>query len=62
MKKIHMAILDGIDFCRRSGPCGNQSRVFFNLPFAGGYFFEGNEGLKDSYLIGIRAGYHLRNR
>jgi len=54
-----MAILDGIDFCRRSGPCGNQSRVFFNLPFAGGYFFEGNEGLKDSYLIGIRAGYHF---
>ena len=28
-------------------------------PFAGGYFFEGNENLKDSVVYGLRAGYNF---
>jgi outer membrane beta-barrel protein len=32
---------------------------FSVTPFAGGYFFEGNQNTKDSYTIGLRAGYNL---
>jgi OOP family OmpA-OmpF porin len=32
---------------------------FSVTPFAGGYFFEGNQNIKDSYTIGLRAGYNL---
>jgi outer membrane beta-barrel protein len=32
---------------------------FSVTPFAGGYVFEGNEGLKDTYTAGFRAGYNF---
>jgi len=32
---------------------------FSVTPFAGGYFFEGNEDLKDTYTVGVRAGYNF---
>lgn len=32
---------------------------FSVAPFAGGYFFEGNEDLKDTYTVGLRAGYNF---
>ena len=33
--------------------------AFSVTPFAGGYMFEGNEYLKTSYAVGLRAGYNL---
>jgi OOP family OmpA-OmpF porin len=35
-----------------------KARSFSVYPFVGGYLFEGNEGLKESYLVGIRGGYN----
>jgi opacity protein-like surface antigen/ketosteroid isomerase-like protein len=32
---------------------------FSVTPFIGGYIFEGNENLKDSYTVGLRAGYNF---
>lgn len=32
---------------------------FSVTPFAGGYFFEGNEDLKNTYTLGVRAGYNF---
>ena len=32
---------------------------FSITPFIGGYFFEGNENLKDTYTVGLRAGYNF---
>jgi len=36
-----------------------KARSFSVTPFAGGYFFEGNEDLKDTYTVGVRAGYNF---
>ena len=32
---------------------------FTVTPFAGGYFFEGNENQRSSYTVGLRAGYNI---
>ena len=37
----------------------NKAHSFSVTPFAGGYFFEGNEDLKDTYTVGVRAGYNF---
>lgn len=37
----------------------NKAGSFSVTPFAGGYFFEGNEGLRDTYILGVRAGYNF---
>lgn len=36
-----------------------KARSFSVTPFLGGYLFEGNEGLKESYMVGIRGGYNV---
>ncbi|MCX5849132.1 MAG: OmpA family protein [Deltaproteobacteria bacterium] len=60
MKKIGMliifiALITVVGVARAEVKAGS----FSVTPFAGGYFFEGNEDLKHSYTVGLRAGYNF---
>ncbi|HON59921.1 MAG TPA: OmpA family protein [Smithella sp.] len=63
MRKVFMLLLLAA-LTLSSGIANAEIRAhsFSVYPFVGGYLFEGNEGLKESYLVGIRGGYNLTER
>ncbi|HAR50046.1 MAG TPA: hypothetical protein DCR81_08115 [Smithella sp.] len=60
MKKIFMlTVVLMVMFASAAAQAEVRAGSFSFTPFVGGYFFEGNENLKDTYTLGLRAGYNL---
>jgi len=60
MKKLFMlTVVLLVMFAVTAAQAEVRAGSFSITPFAGGYFFEGNENLKDTYTLGLRAGFNL---
>jgi len=60
MKKFFMlTVVLMVVFAVGAAQAEVRAGSFSITPFIGGYFFEGNENLKDTYTVGLRAGYNF---
>ena len=60
MKKFFMlTVVLMVMFAVGAAQAEVRAGSFSVTPFVGGYFFEGNENLKDTYTLGLRAGYNI---
>jgi len=60
MKKFFMlTVVLMVMFAFTAAQAEVRAGSFSVTPFVGGYFFEGNENLKDTYTLGLRAGYNI---
>jgi OOP family OmpA-OmpF porin len=60
MKRIGIFIIFVMLAVFAAPACAEIKEGSFSVtPFAGGYLFEGNEDLKETYTVGLRAGYNF---